>query len=301
MKLLNCMIIASILCFAGCSKPAQPDPKPESVMQPTVDANHAGDEGAAKDAASPAAAPNEPKDANPKDAPEAKPRPQAVFKADLSSKAVPELHTHETVVSEAGWGKILRTTVEWADDIEVYHEIPVFDGDDAGILAVNNKMKEIRAGFLSTENLKSAWEFEYERHEAAGGEDSEDKYTYIYRAAVKEFSEKYISVTLDLEWYMGGVLDYGTNAYVFERATGKPLRLTDVYGKDAESVRKLVTRAVRAHVDANANSDLMEWGALEKMTDFSFYMDNGVPHAVFKKYEIAVGAAGAFDIELPKP
>ncbi len=89
MKLLNCMIIASILCFAGCSKPAQPDPKPESVMQPTVDANHAGDEGAAKDAASPDTAPNEPKDAKPNDAaaettdaadvPQAKPRPQAVF------------------------------------------------------------------------------------------------------------------------------------------------------------------------------------------------------------------------------
>ena len=294
MKLLNCSLVFVALCVAGCHKPVEPQPKTESAVQAQ----------AAEDAAT--AADDKPADVA--DAAQAKPQEPAVFKADFKSSEVPVLHTHETVVSEEAWGKIKRTTVEWAGDIEVYHEIPVFDGDDAAIAAVNAEMQAIENHFLSVENLKSAWEYEYARYQAAGGEDANDKYTYTYSATVKEFSEKYVSVTLDLEWYMGGVLDYGTNAYVFDRATGKRLRLIDIYkdatvvsAKDAKRVHAMVTKAVKDYVSNHVDPSLMEWDALDKNKDYSFYMDNGVPHVVFKKYEIAAGAAGAFDIELPKP
>ncbi len=285
MKSLCYLLVAACLCFAGCNRAAQPETKTE----PTAEQN------AAKVAADDA------KFADTDDAAQEKAQNPAVFVADFGSDAVPELHTHETVVSEAAWGKMKRTTVEWAGDIEVYHEIPVFDGEDAAIAAVNAKMREIHSGFLSAENLKSAWEYEYARYKSVGGESPDDKYTYTYRAEVKEFSEKYVSVTFDMAWYMGGVLDYGTSAYVFDRATGKALRLGEVYQKDDEAVRAMVAGAVHAYADENVDPGLMEWGALDKMKDYSFYMVNGVPHVVFKKYEIAAGAAGAFDIELPKP
>lgn len=304
MKSLHCLLFLTILCVAGCNKPAEPKAKPEPAAQEQM--AEAAQKDVAESAADQKNAANAAPDADDKlanaaDVAQAKPQNAAVFKADFKSSAVPELHTHETVVSEEAWGKIKRTTVEWADDIEVYHEIPVFDGDDAAIAAVNAEMQNIQTRFLSAENLKSAWEYEYARHQAGGGGDADDKYTYTYSATVKEVSEKYVSVTSELEWYMGGVLDYGTSAYVYDRVTGKRLGLADVYGKDAEAVHKLVTRAVRAYADANVDPGLMEWGSLEKMTDFSFYMEGGVPHVVFKKYEIAAGAAGAFDIELPKP
>ncbi len=303
MKKLDCLVVAAVLCVAGCNKPAAPETKAEpvpaqsnEVVRPDAQdkpANGPAD-GADKADAQPAAAADD-------KAPAA--QAPAAFRADFSSKEFPEIHTHDSVTSEAVWGQIKRTTLEWADDIEIFHEIPVFSDNSPAFAAINAEMEKIQQAFFSKETLDSPWEYEFMRHENADGGDADDgdKYTYVYRAAVKESSDKFVSITLDMEWYMGGVADYGTQAFVFDRATGSRLKLGDVYQKDDKAVHAMVTNAVKSYVSEHGDSELMEWGALDKMTDFEFYVENGVPHVVFKKYEIAAGAAGAFDIELPKP
>ena len=336
------ILVLAISCISGCNKPAEPETKAESAVaqanvpdaeiktpeqleakaaqaqpeqntdsevkpQSTAIAENKTPEQQEAKAAQAQPEQNADGEAKPQpaavaDDPSSKPQQPAEFRVDFSSKEFPEIHTHDSVTSEAAWGQIKRTTLEWCSDIEIYHEIPVFNDNSPAFAAINAEMQKIHQEFFTKANLEDAWEFEYERHkDLEPGKTDDEKYTDTNQAKVTEYSGKYVSITFDLEWYMGGVADYGTSAYVFDRSTGKSLKLTDIYKKDAKAIRAMVTKAVKADVSKNGDPDLMEWGALAEMEDFNFYMENGVPHVVFKKYEIAVGAAGAFDVKLPKP
>ena len=94
---------------------------------------------------------------------------------------------------------------------------------------------------------------------------------------------------------MGGVNDYGSKNYTFDRSTGDPIQLKDFYKKSDDEIKKMVIDAVKSDVD---DPTLIEWDLLNKKNEFSFYLKDGIPHVTFAKYEIAVGAAGAFDIPL---
>ena len=286
------VFILSIVVF-GCHKPSQETPEPAPETQQANEAQQPQPEEAKPEEA-------KPEEVKPEDV---KPEETKPFQADYSSKEFPEIHTQITT-TDMPWGQIQRTTLLWSDDINIFHEIPVFKEDTPAFNKINASLKEVDQSFFTKQVLDSPWEYAYERHQNQTKEEieSDDKYHYTYTAEVTEMTEKYISIVLTMDWYMGGVNDGGYKTYTFDATTGEPIKLTDIYHKSEKDLKKLVTKAIRTHLSKNAlSSDLIEWGSLEKHGEFSFYLKDGIPHATFNKYEIAVGAAGSFDIELPKP
>ena len=292
MKQIRYIIIATLfLVISGCNKSEQPQTNdteqqrtesttPEENAKPTEDNNQ---ETQASD---------QPKTEN---ADNALPQNDGLEEnpaLDETTDTFPEIKTTVTHV-EKPWGSIQRTTLHWYDDIEVFHEIPVFKEDSPAIKKINDVMMNVNQNFFTRSNLSGAWEYESEHHKHADA--ANDQYTFTYNAEVTEYSEKYISITLNMQWYMGGVNDYGSKNYTFDRSTGDPIQLKDFYKKSDDEIKKMVIDAVKSDVD---DPTLIEWDLLNKKNEFSFYLKDGIPHVTFAKYEIAVGAAGAFDIPL---
>lgn len=289
------ILLAIALALFGCKKatqePAAPEPAPQKIQ---VDETPQAEPSAAPKAEPPKDVPLQAQPAAPED---------KNFHADYTSKEFPEIHT-EITTKDMPWGQIQHTSLLWSDDIIIFHEIPIFKDDTPALNKINAFLKGADQSFFTQKVLDSPWEYVYERHQHQTEEElkSEEKYNFTYTAEVTEYTDQYISVVLTMDWFMGGVNDIGYKNYTFDAKTGELLKLSDIYHQSEKDIQKMVTKAIRTHLDKNGlSSDLMEWGAIEKYKEYSFYLKDGIPHATFNKYEIAVGAAGAFDIELPKP
>ena len=302
MKKLQYLLIfaISLLLIASCQK-SEPksDPAPST---PEVTADTSNSEAKPEEQAKPEnppqagvqpktdeTAPNHPQNQN--DQP---------FRVDFKSKDFPEIHTTVTQ-KEQPWGVIERTTLHWAEDIEIYYEIPVFKGDNPAYEKINAAMNQIKSGFFTKENLESAWGYEYERHQDPDNGMLDEKFQNVYNLTDIQITDKYISFIMTYSWYMGGTNDYGYRPYAFD-INGNALKLTDLYKKSDKDIKKMIIKAVKDYLDANQGSqDLLEGDILNQIETFNFYIKDDIPHVTFSKYEIAVGAAGAFDIPLPKP
>ena len=295
MKYIVLFICVALLAFAGCKK-SEPEQAPADTAQKAVEQQ---DNLAAKDTKADNPETQKPA-ANSDDS--AKPDSPAA-EENSNDNAFPELRTHQVEISTHPWGKIERTTVDWHADIQVFYEIPVFNETSDAYKEINAYFSGLRENFLSKGNLESAWGYERSRHEFNGPDVSDEEYVFTYKISSVAITKETVSVVTNLDWYMGGVGDGGPVGFVFDVATGKSLQLEDIYHKSEAQVHDIVEKAVKKFVDSREdyNPGLIEWDSLKKYKGFRFYIENGIPHVVFKKYEIAVGAAGALDIPLPMP
>lgn len=194
------------------------------------------------------------------------------------------------------WGQIKKTSVFWHDDIDISYEIPVFNGTSPAIIKINEFLQKRSDLFFSPDNLANCWEYEHNRH--ANPPNDNDHYKNVYTTTVNDINEKYISVSISYEYYMGGVLDYGTHSYVFDAQTGFPVSLPQISGKSIEELRNTVVSAIREQVNEEKLNHI-EWKNIHQADDFDYYIKDNTIHVTFVKYEIANGGYGAFDIILP--
>lgn len=219
----------------------------------------------------------------------------------VSYKNYPEIRA-ESLQKKTAWGTIERTTLLWHKDIEIFYEIPVFEEVSPTFAKINKLMQSSKAHFFSESNLQSALEYEAERPDhTLNAED--DKFFNTYEVHFMNISDNYISFGLMMNWFMGGTQSYGLVTYNFDPQTGENIKLTDLYQKSPEDIRQMIIQSVKAYAEDKSDSgaEMIDWDLLAQVKDFSFYIDQSTPHVVFQKYEIAPGAAGAFDMPLPKP
>ena len=207
---------------------------------------------------------------------------------------------------QTAWGKIQRKTLPWAKDITVYHEVPVFHEENEAIKKINATMQEVSAHFLSKENLQDVWQYEFDRHQDKNTEsmdEGENYVDFVYVVYIYK-TDKIVSISLSYGWFMGGTMDYGLNNYNFDATTGKMIRLEDIYHTSIEEIRKMIIQKMKNDIQ-NQTMEIPEediyWDSIEAMETFDFYIKDDIPHVTFDKYEISYGAAGSFDIELPRP
>lgn len=117
-------------------------------------------------------------------------------------------------------------------------------------------------------------------------------YTYKNGCDVTCKSDKLISITLSYEWYMGGVLDYGTSSYVFDTATGEILKLSDITGLGDDELKRIILNTAADYLPDGDISYIEDYTA----NQFEFCVEDDVIYINFDKYEASYGAAGAFHI-----
>ena len=290
----------SLIClWTGCSPKASSDKVEQKAVQEATAPQAAESEQAPKTAASSensqvADIPNTPNVAL--DNAQANPNPQTVIPYSVSYKDHPEIRA-EITKKDTEWGHIERTSLVWHNNIDIFYERPVFQEKTPALAKINQVMQAHRDDFFSQGQMESALDYETQRQEQYP--DETDKYLNTLEFDKIQITDDYISFTLSRAWFMGGTNSFGQMPFTFNPQTGAPITLTDLYKKSPNDIQKMVIQAVKDHTFDG--KDMINWDDLAKVKDFSFYITDGIPHVVFQKYEIAPGAAGAFDIPLPKP
>ena len=303
--ILICVFCVFGLLF-GCSSKSAPNPTASPA--PTLDAQTA-DTPQAAEGAQAADNPQAAEGAQGTDTPQAAKGAQATDTPQAADTPTPNdepyavnYKTHPEIRAEitkkdTEWGHIERTSLVWHDNIDIFYEIPVFHEKSPAFAKINQFMQAQKADFFSEGQMESALDYETQRQ--AQYPDETDKYLNTFELDKLQITDDYISFTLSRAWFMGGTNSYGQTPFTFNPQTGDPITLTDLYKKSPKDIQTLVIQAVKNN--SFEGKDMINWDDLAKVKDFSFYIADGIPHVVFQKYEIAPGAAGAFDIPLPKP
>ena len=185
-----------------------------------------------------------------------------------------------------------RYTLNGYDGVlTLYYERPYFTQKGEGLSEINRYFNEAAKLFFESENVSSAVEFANGSIEA----DYEAGYIYTNTSDITFENERLISVTIAYEWYMGGVLDYGTISYVFDKTTGKILKLGDITGLTDEELKAAILECVAEELPEGDISYIENYTA----NQFEFAVEEDGIYINFDKYEASYGAAGAFHIKTP--
>lgn len=209
-----------------------------------------------------------------------------------SSYGLPVTETYDPAT------RIRRVTLDpQGYQLEVYHEIPVFEETTVGYQKINQHFRELEEAFFGPNGeAQSVWGYVTDPQTPEIG----DTYNASWGAQITTETPELVSVRLYYDWYMGGTTSYGETCYVFDPETGEQLVITDVIDGTEEEIRGLVQEALRAEYgfgDALSADAIKDYEA----NRFDFYVLDGHVHVGFDKYEIAAGAAGSFDVELEVP
>lgn len=192
---------------------------------------------------------------------------------------------------------IRRTTLDaQGQNLEVYFEIPVLEGRESGYDNINSFFSDLNASFWSSDNENLALIREMVMEYPPSN-------TYYYRndALLYDWTNRYISASISYNWYMGGVVDYGSTNYNFSTDTGERLFLNDMIDGSEDEIREMIADAmIQTYADIeNAIPEAIDAIRDYDIKDFDFYISEGSIHVCFDKYEIAYGAAGEFEAILP--
>ena len=185
---------------------------------------------------------------------------------------------------------------------EMYFEIPVFEGDSDAARRINETLSAVRQAYIdgSAEDVR---QMVRDSMGSEYGPTAETPYIDTHSASVFTCDASLVSVAISYAWYMGGVYDYGMDTYAFDGASGEPLYLSDLLGGTDDEIREGIVTALLEQYpgveDAGVLETPMDAIRAKPIKDCHFYVDSGVVHVAFNKYEITYGAAGAFDVSLP--
>jgi hypothetical protein len=136
------------------------------------------------------------------------------------------------------------------------------------------------------------------------GKDSDytiGNFPYIYTNTFKnlECSEKYVSIKMESEWFAGGVSNLDIIAINMDKA-GNEITLADVLNKPEEECLELAYNVTVEYLNENNLYDEEYVEALKSygISDYHFFLEDGICYLYYVTYEISYGAAGSFAIEL---
>ena len=161
------------------------------------------------------------------------------------------------------------------ENVKFSYEFPHIEGITPAAKRFNDFFDALYADFMATEPEKVR---ELLDTAVPGRPSAEDPFRYCWRAEVQTVSERWISVILAYDWYMGGVWDYGIDGYTFDRGTGERLFLGDVLSGSEEMIQAAIADGLKAQyprieevADSQWNTPLAE---LEKIPirDIDFFI-----------------------------
>ncbi len=203
-----------------------------------------------------------------------------------------------------------KKTLEWGEDVDIYHAIPVFPSDSDVNKIVNNILSKVQDDFFA----KNA-EALYEEVLEGRSYNNDDKYVYNVIPGVNQ-SKRVLSVTL-MTYEDFGRVDVRFETFNFNKATGERVYLNDIYPMSDSEIKSMIANAVESkliiegYIDDNDNEndnenddeEYIDWGKFYAMgvSDFNFFVKNDKVYIVFGKWDIAARYGnGQGEYELPR-
>ncbi|MBE7004620.1 MAG: hypothetical protein E7425_10140 [Ruminococcaceae bacterium] len=185
--------------------------------------------------------------------------------------------------------------------ISLYYEIPIFRGSSDALRMIEEEAEARRAEFAEGQAL-NALEYTLEGLEGSYPPSPTDPYLAEWDAMVFTCNDDIVSYGVSYSWYVGGVYDYGINCYNYDAKTGAHVYLTDVCSGTEDEIKESIIAALLDQYPGVEEAGVMGT-PMDVIRDMDvhligFYVEDGIVHVTFSKYEIAFGAAGAFDVEL---
>lgn len=277
---LLALILAAALLTAGCAVQPQ-SAKPQSTQQVEVVETPAVEF---------TPAPAEPAPAEPTPAePTAAPAPAEPTAAPASDSP------YKYTVSFDEQRGVQRATMDTGiPNLSVYFEIPVYPQNSIAYNKINEFFVKLNDEFFSPENdtLANALEL--------AGEPDGPEGDFFYQRNVFFYSEnpKVISVSINYEWYLGGVMDSGSDSYTFSAETGEIVKLADIVDASEDEIKAALMKEV-TKLDDGQGVIMLDEIDLRALDTFEFFVDKGKPFIHFDRYENAIGAYGEYEVELP--
>ena len=195
-------------------------------------------------------------------------------------------------------GNIRRTTVDSQGyDIEIFYEIPVFEGSGAGYQKISEHFQEMQDQFLDPENEEMGWVWEIVEENPPVS----DSYYYTVSATINSQTEKYASVTQRFSTFLGGIRGAEYSYHNFRTDTGETLLLTDVLDGTETEIKDMVTEAFEAG-NPGTGQDVLENIRSRNIEEFNFYITDGRICVCFTQYDIygvSYGPDISIETELP--
>lgn len=168
---------------------------------------------------------------------------------------------------------------------------PQFSGNSEAAKKVNKILSKECKKFMKSDNAADLEESV--KGLIKSGNINENTFVYHYNGECKIVYNKngIISIRTLYDWYAGGVNDYGLGGINYDLINGKKLNYKDVVsGNGKKKLLKSIKNTVKNKYDANRLCN-----AVKKIKNYDFYLQGNMVYVCFDKYEIAEGAAGAFE------
>ena len=188
------------------------------------------------------------------------------------------------------------------ENLHMYFEVPVFYGDSAAIQTINDYFEALAENYAANDAPEVR---DMVRTDLMNDYGPTEEYPYFNErsAVVRTCGEDLISVTIDYEWYMGGVFDYGMYGYNLNARTGERVYLDDLLSGSEREIKESIITALLEQYPGIEEAGVMDtpMDAIRAMDlhDISFFVEDGTVNVVFSKYEITYGAAGMQIVTLP--
>ncbi len=186
-------------------------------------------------------------------------------------------------------------------NLKMSYEVPVFNSDAEGIQKINEYMQ-----FLEDSFVRGEWDDIKEAVENNPPREGDDfSYLDTWTSEVRTYSPNIISIVQEYETYLGGQAGYGYRGFNFDTNTGEILYLDDVLDGTEGEIKEAIVEGLKgiSYFEVSEGTENYDRAASEvrnmDIKDINFCMsDDGRVFALFSKYEITTGSAGAFEVEI---
>lgn len=172
---------------------------------------------------------------------------------------------------------IKRTILNENLNLSLYFEIPIFHEKTLGYKKINSYFKNLEKKFFSQSNESLISALEYAKLNS-----DEIPFRYENTAIVHTKSEKLLSVSINTDWWMGGINDKITECYNFSPSTGEILKLSDLIDEPESEILNKIYKAAK-----EKNLDLTEIKT-KSLDDFNFYIKNQTIIINYEKYFLPI-------------
>lgn len=185
---------------------------------------------------------------------------------------------------------------------DCHYQKVVFTNPNAALTEINNEIAEECDDFFNEGLGKQYEEYFSALPDSMKSELADQPFAATLDVKDVYIDDNYVSITLNWDWFVGGVHNSGSDGLNFDLKTGEDIDFEDLFASEAEA-RDAFSNAVSALIDADPDSffeDAKDTVKNYDLSDISFTISADNLTVFIEPYAIAPGASGSFTVDIAR-
>ncbi|MBQ8188514.1 MAG: DUF3298 domain-containing protein [Lachnospiraceae bacterium] len=214
-------------------------------------------------------------------------------------KVVEKDFTYEVVREDASY-----TTEDGKTITDVHFEKLVFSNPDDALTKINNTLDAHCQEVLKADG-DDVKRTAIEDYQYWGDVMVESPYMSTNDIVDVYMNEQYLSITMERQWFAGGVMNIDKKGYNFDLNTGEEITVATLFNSEEEA-KKAIVDASLDFVRSPEGSNYMFMDAENVINQYdiqkyNFSFDENTIYILYQTYELAAGADGNIVVEVERP